>query len=456
MFSIVFLLLYTIAPSLAEHPAALEAIARERNKWENGEVHFVWTSPLFKGADRRLTAQFGGPDNVLVNRGDEQGVLFRGPSGEPLPFSKDSPLISLDRDEQSWNYSAGDTRALVRTGRPLHGGGVVNVRSLGLGYRISYSDVATTLRIGRSPDAEYRFSSTENGATTIVTATSAGKVITWELDHAQGGLPTRVILERDGEIVEESRSRLRQWNGIWYPELVEFFRRDQHEGKEAYESVLVTSAVFDSPKLPKRIEPESIGIDAGVFVELRDPKSNAVEGRFWDGAALITIEEQRKRNAKGEWKVGPIYSANSARRQADGNVQPTSQPAAAKGTAEAKTADSEWEAYTRRFIIIYALNDSQTQKALSVLDQCKEAARTQMSSHETELREIDERLGKIKELPAKDRELPQRTLLEKQKKLLEPLEKIFESKLKPALDAIPTRAQREKATGRKDEEKRPK
>ncbi|MBI5865724.1 MAG: hypothetical protein HZB38_14685 [Planctomycetes bacterium] len=439
-----------VSQATVQPPAALEKLARERNEWKNGQITIVRRGSLYSmyaNSQKHFTAQFGGPDNLTIDQGDDEGVLLRTREGAPFPTSP-NPMYLLASEGTYWNYVQGETRAEARTGFPAESGGAMNARSLGLSWSASPYSVNGILRLDASAK-DIQFSSVDRGDITVVSASLSQETITWELARKQGGLPIRVVREKNGEVVAESRSRLREWNGTWYPELIEFYRKEEHDGQVPYDTIVVSSAVFDAPNLPNRISPATIGIDAGTIVTVRDMKSKSVEGRVWDGAAFITLEEQLKRHERGEWKTGPTHAANFDRAIAEGRVTGMGPRAATTQPRDAKTIESEWEAYTRKFIVLYELDDAQSQRALQVLAKCQEAARKQVAPHNDEYRQIDERLAKLKDLPSDERQKQQAPLIERQKAMLAPLDKIFESQLKPGLEAIPTRAQRQKVTDAK-------
>ena len=113
-----------------------------------------------------------------------------------------------------------------------------------------------------------------------------------------------------------------------------------------------------------------------------------------------------------------------------------------------RTVESEWEAYTRRFIARYRLNDEQTERALAILRDCQKQGNQYLQRRRAEFEKLETRQkaaqqsqkkGTAKELAAIQTEL---------KKLRQAIDEIFEKQLKPRLDKLPTRAQRQAAEER--------
>ncbi|MCK4343005.1 MAG: hypothetical protein KAY37_14925 [Phycisphaerae bacterium] len=105
--------------------------------------------------------------------------------------------------------------------------------------------------------------------------------------------------------------------------------------------------------------------------------------------------------------------------------------------------ESEWEKYVRVFIEKYRLNDAQTQKAHSILKECQEQAASHMAKRKSQIEDLDKKIKAHTGDKKKAKELAKLTDL--RAKLLEPIGRIFERRLKPSLEKLPTRAQRQAA-----------
>lgn len=107
--------------------------------------------------------------------------------------------------------------------------------------------------------------------------------------------------------------------------------------------------------------------------------------------------------------------------------------------------ESQWEAYVREFIQRYQLDEGQTQRAQSILKDCQDMAQRIMQKNKAAIEELDKKvleLGQSKE-GDKLRELTE--INARRTKLTEPIDQIFERQLKPRLEKLPTRAQRQAA-----------
>lgn len=126
-----------------------------------------------------------------------------------------------------------------------------------------------------------------------------------------------------------------------------------------------------------------------------------------------------------------------------------SQPAkpSGKGAESSGNTDfeSQWEQYVREFCQRYQLEEAQVQKAYSILRECQELARRQLEKRKPELERLDKKQANLAGStdPEKAKELAE--LNERKQKLLQPIGEIFEKQLKPRLEKLPTRAQRQAA-----------
>ncbi|MFO0836888.1 MAG: hypothetical protein U1D55_00050 [Phycisphaerae bacterium] len=110
-----------------------------------------------------------------------------------------------------------------------------------------------------------------------------------------------------------------------------------------------------------------------------------------------------------------------------------------------KPHESEWEQYVRQFIERYKLDDQQSQKAYTILNDCKAAAEKITRGNEGEIEQLDKRKTELAASKDANKAKELAKIEEQRKKLLEPLTRIFEQQLKPRLERLPTRAQRKAA-----------
>ena len=126
--------------------------------------------------------------------------------------------------------------------------------------------------------------------------------------------------------------------------------------------------------------------------------------------------------------------------------RPGGQPErAASSQPTEKRAESEWEKYVREFIEKYKLNNEQAQQARAILADCQTQADRYLAARKEELEKIDRQIEELKQSSDKNKAKTQAELQEQRKKLMDPIDRIFSQQLKPRLDRLPTRAQRQAA-----------
>lgn len=109
--------------------------------------------------------------------------------------------------------------------------------------------------------------------------------------------------------------------------------------------------------------------------------------------------------------------------------------------------ESEWERYVREFIEKYQLDEAQTQRAQAILKDCQEQAQNYLQRRKAALEQLDKR-DKDLGSSAADAQARQR-LREQRERILAPVNRIFEERLKPRLEKLPTRQQRDAAETQK-------
>jgi hypothetical protein len=440
--------LYALASVLAwaplaawsqERPRALENAQRQRDLLQTGTVEFSHERALKNYWPRFYTARFGEEDDAVALRGDEAGRFYLS-DGTVVPNWR--PHVLLMRKGDTWTYDSDGLMATLSLD-PAHAEHVGKLRSLGLTFFNAKSDVHDTLwrDAGRQPDARSYSETVENGVH-VVRAQTEGGVTTWYIDPQRGWNPVRVTYERDGQLVAESRSTLKEYDGVWFPATVAFFGDDPNKPLEV---VTVTSAAFNRPDQPRVLTPADIGIEAGMSLHVEKPGGKS-EFMMFDGEKAVSQEEFGERVLAGEIKYGPTFlrtiaeiEAAAARSEVEG--APEAGAATADPTAARRERESEWEAYTRKFIAKYHLDDGQSQKAFSILRECQEQANQYLVRHKTEFEQLQQKFQKVADADApKEEDL--RTRSQQAAKLRAPLNEIFEKQLKPRLEKLPTRAQR--------------
>ncbi|MBI5865395.1 MAG: hypothetical protein HZB38_12985 [Planctomycetes bacterium] len=444
-------------------PEELRRLEETRRSWSTGQVEWIWTNESRPVKTWNYTSRFGGESNVLILRGDDEGVISRGKDGHALSGGY-GPHYSLYEQGRTWQYDDGTLRAEM-VNAEQRAGQLPDLRSLGLSPQFPLSDPAETLSEAHGGLlAPRRYTKGRDGNLITIRGDCDRDVITWWIDPEAGGLPVRVVQEAGGEVLAETRCTVRDFNGVWYPESACFFRKGYQHGKQPEQVVRIHSVYVNEPDQPAAITPDDIGIDAGVFVEVYNSHREMQHFGTWDGLAVLELEEYERKFHAGEIRNGPKYERNAGLRaalppnggnssqkppdgpQADMNtLSPEQAPTIPHGpetltNLSLKNRETEWERYTRRFIERYRLNDEQRQKALLILSDCEERAKAYVAKNRSALEELESRLASE---PSPQQN--QITLTNEQKRLLAPLSTIFETRLKPGLEKLPTRAQRRSA-----------
>jgi hypothetical protein len=421
-------------------PAALEKAQHQREALHTGVVDFSREYPAEGGAPMLCTAQFGEQGDALTYRGDESGKFYY-PDGTVDPHLA---RAALKANDQAWVYY-NDGLQVDLYERDARQEAVYNMRSLGLSPRSGSGDLHDVLwrDATRQPAARTYTESVEDGLH-VVRAVAENGTITWYLDPQRGWNPLRVTFEQGGRVTQESRTTLRQYDGVWYPATVAFFEAGVAEPTLV---LTVTAASFNRPDQPRVLKPADIGVEAGMLVSVTKP-GDKHEFLMFDGEKAVSQEEFSRRIWAGEIKRGPSNLRAIAEMEANSYRSEVEPRAAQDPTAARRRRESAWEAYTREFIANYHLDGGQSQKALSILRECQEEANQYLLRHKSDFEQLQQKLEKVANADTpKEEELRARS--QQAAKLRAPLNEIFERQLKPHLEKLPTRAQR--AAAERDE-----
>ncbi|MCG3127080.1 MAG: hypothetical protein CHACPFDD_01937 [Phycisphaerae bacterium] len=425
-------------------PEQLVKLERERAAWSRFSVEWTDTVPGRPIPRRHTTSRYAGDDAIMVIHGDDEGTVGRDRNGN-IRECDFGPDVTLARPGEFWHVPA--RGSVDHFARQTKGGLVYDLRTLGLTYVNSLNNVSEALRtddVAMASPRKYEVSR-DGDIETVSAITDYGK-ITWRLDSVRGGLPVRVTLERDGRVIHEARSSLRRFGDVWFPDRVEFYSG----GREPIQIVEVHSIAINQPDMKTGFKPEDVGLDCGTYVMSYDDKG-FVGPRQWTGASLVPPEEFDRRLKAGELQWGASFLAkrasqapSSARGAAgtSGSSTSVAQPDQL-GAASPNRRLTEWEEYTAEFVRRHALLDEQAQKAWQVCRRCQTDAREYLAAHRAELKTIETRIAALRSTdPSEAREGALVGADSDYTRLLKRLDDIFETRLKPDLEKIPTRAQR--------------
>lgn len=453
-----FLVLTPSSLAFQDRPQALKGVESNRAALRTAHVEWSWWKPLLGSHFYFYTSRIAGDDFALDQRGNEDG-LFARPDGDGGSPPRAHLVRTLRSAGQVWHsFGHGPSAEVYPAGARTCAS--QKIRALGISFHLGGRDVSDTLWYdGRQAKPRNYTTRVENGLHVVRAATDHGE-ITWWIDPERGWSPVHVALSNRGEIVAESRSTLKQFDGVWFPENVLFFRSSYKDGKEPCEIVRVHSASFNQPEHPQRLRPKDIGIDACFTVGMHDENAKPTGLFKWDGEKIVTIDEWNRRQRAGEVEPGPHYQrlvaqgkdrVERARERGDPQLAALDAASeAARGTLTAaalmkRSVESKWEKYTRRFVEQYELNQEQSNKAWAILRDCQERANRHLAKRERDFERLAKEAAALRESDAKDRTARLAAIDKKQQELTRPIDEIFQKQLKPRLERLPTRTQRQAA-----------
>lgn len=301
-----------------------------------------------------------------------------------------------------------------------------------------------------SPDDTYarRYSSEIVDGLHVVTAqVSEERAYRWWIDPKQGWWATRMQHLNNGEVLEEQSVKLKKWGGVWFPEEIDY----------GYGRVDIHLASFDQPDHSQELTPGDIGIVVGTTIfDTNVMEKGGPQRRIWNGTRSITPTKYDQMKRDGKLADSPILKQQAERMASriasiagakgvtyakpSGGVarRPalTTQPA--RPIAKVKTFESEWEHYTREFIARFLLEDSQQQKAWSMLQKYQELGNLYLEQNRAELDKLEARVAELSASTSAGDRKQLAAARQRFAEKLAPLDHIFEYQFKPRLDALPT------------------
>lgn len=391
----------------------------------------------------RQKLEIGFADDAVSVRylSDENGVRlgqreFTYSNGDAVPRSS-----FVDGDHR-WIYGHSSPFLAIVMNRNGYPGGVMNARALGFSPFPAVGDFSE-FRDRILPESLQRLQISTNGENLVLRAETDDEAVEWEFDSTHDNVPIRVTMSQHGKVVVESRTKYKFFDDAWFPERVEYFRADFQNGEQPVEVIEVHAAEFNKPDHPKKLTPACIGIEPGVNVQY-DAAPGQVSFRVWDGNALVNQAEFDAALKSGRVQYGPRLAKEieelERQRQAGDNLKMI---ASNLGVGRPKF-ESAWEKYTREFIARYQLEIDQSERCWQILKDCQQQADRYLLLKKDEIEKLEADLKKLQAATviAAD-EL--KKLQERQQAIEAPIERIFEEKLKPRLEKIPTKSQRQAA-----------
>ncbi|MBW7907074.1 MAG: hypothetical protein LC135_11990 [Phycisphaerae bacterium] len=375
-----------------------------------------------------------GGDIIVVDLGDEHGVLDRRADGQPdRTRTYAGARHLLYKDDELWMKAEGAPAVNVFTGDKAAALGVRDLRRLGLDAVYLGHDVQEAVKRANVP-LTYEVA-VETGVTIVSAITDDGRV-EWHIDPEKDWSVARTAIIRKSGARAETRYELAQFDGLWFPRRATTFRSLDGGPLTPVMEYDVTRAEFNRGDHPAELRPEDIGVETGTQIDYVDKNCPS---RKWDGRSAVGVEEYFERAARGELVQGARVTYELARLRALSVVPPD-----APIYIDWAAFETQWETYTRRFIERYRLQDDQAARAWALCNKCQELGGRYVHDRRDRLESLDRNLREAET----DRDLSRLEQLAVQRtQLTKPLYDIFHRRLKPGLDELPTAEQRKAVDG---------
>jgi hypothetical protein len=271
----------------------------------------------------------------------------------------------------------------------------------------------------------------------------------WWIDPARGWSAVRCQELLDGKVQREVVSNPHDYDGVWFPQSLAFFEIGFEEGRRPYATVSIESARFNDPQLADRLSPADIGVEVGTNVTYIDRNGvGTVNG--WDGRKMTPFRSVAGMIRRGEIEIGAKVQSQirdalaTANARADAEGRRGGEPILELGLANVPTYVSQWERYVRRFIHMHGLDAGQIQSAWRIHDDCKGRAERYLAAQASDFEKLRQRQLGVDRIPdTEDKTAGLAGIAESRAALFRPVVEIFESSLKPRLEKLLTREQRE-------------
>lgn len=431
----------------ADKPKALERLEAERRRIERADIawsrvdHFSTFSPHVPHLHRTKIA---GPDTAFIHAGAETAAVWYA-DGTPVPFTRRASLYT--RENERWGFESDFVLGEMWDSDHENSLDDPDVRTIGLlpvaATVMTVSDALWTFP-PQYKRREYRQIERGNRIEVEMRVPDEEYLIRWVIDPARGWNAERIDLEFRGRLWNTCSVEVAQTGGVWFPTQVVYF----NAAGEVVSEISVDEARINDPDLPARLTPEHIGMGTGVPVNIRSGVNDGKQLIYVRDRGVVQDEEWLGRRLTAEPAIQEAIDRHLARAEAkEAASRAATQAAAATSPASAPApdptilphaSDDAWDRYVREFIARYALDDEQRQRAHVILRECKERRTAFLQARRSR---IDELSAAIADKDTSKRASASRELDE----ILAHVARIFDDELKPRLEKLPTRSQRERA-----------
>lgn len=431
-------------------PSALVACEQARSRILSGNIEFI-VEDRELGRPLGFKARFArNGDMILEQQGDEDGwthFSYDPGTNTAVPETK-IPSYYMRNADGYWElgYTTTGTslwkQAEIAT-NPIHEH-FHDVRNTGTYFDLSDIRPLPEDRLDRKDDrlTISGWEQKREGTYFVVTGkTVGGYKIEWTIDPDRGWNAERVAAytatAEGWKLFAESKSTLVFKDGVWFPDGVVYLR----EGAVAA-TVVVKQRSFNQAGDSKSFTASDLGVEPGFTIAMNDQQHPVSEALVWSGKELVHADAWALQLRAGA-KIGPTLQA-----QLRGEWSPLyteaerailSQPSILAGNPIARRAkySTVWELYVRRRIEDFRLDAEQTQKAFLILKECETRADRYAEAHSDEFAKYKAAASQPSLSNAEWHEYLS---------LMGPIQRIFDTELKPRIEKLPTRAQREAAS----------
>lgn len=456
------MLVAPLAPAGQELPRALRAFEEQRRSIVSGSIE--WEFEDAENLPDRVfpfVARYAmNGDRILEARGDQDGwVAWNAREKEPV---HKFPQKYMRNASGVWQHAESTIdcdwwRSAVPTpGRQLPPGPdeFFDIRALGMmgddeSWRErSFNAIWCVGFAGPDvPELAVSYREERSGDKWIVTGSRAdGASVRWTIDPDRGWNAELIELrDANGRAFGEVRCGVKEFGDTWFPATVEVRRNGTVRQRYRVKEALINRA--DDPPASSGSD---LGLEVGFNIQPKDTDTTAPVGPlFWDGRAVCDLESLRTRIRTGQIAYGPTTL----------RVQRSNGPTSPYLTGEQRATWerhhkemifrneqrrplSQWELYVAEASERFKFDAEQRQKAQAILAECRQDGAAYLARKKSAFYDAQANLEQARSTADAVRANRAASALEA---LRAPIDQIFEMRLKPRIDALPTRAQRKHA-----------
>jgi hypothetical protein len=228
-------------------------------------------------------------DMIFENRGDAEGWTMRAPGGRGLSRY---PQLYMRTSDRYWHSQETGLRATVATDSSSNkwGRSARDIRWLGIAPATKSLEALTGFDAIYGPQSNpeehiVAWEERREGALYVATARfTSGARVEWQIDPDRGWNASRIrVIAVDGTIPAEAVCALKEFDGVWLPEKVEYYQAGR-----LHEAIAIRSA-----RLNRNDDPDSF--NAGdLFLEPGDtvvPLDGGAQPLRWNGRQTVSLQQ---------------------------------------------------------------------------------------------------------------------------------------------------------------------